>query len=274
MRKDLLGVIAVVAAFVAGGTILMQSKILPEEHAQDFRTLENISLQSQIQVIQEPTAGDNTYIYAINEVARESWEIAKQDERVKAILAAGAREGHRSLTVAAVQPSAFVSPDGKVTHSGSGHVIITENSQFVDGRPYSKARSFSSLDGRQGQARQQIWNVFVDLGQRKVTGVQDERERVVTETLRKDIVYGGMNIYLPEAVVAEAGSTIRWVNDSSVPHNVVGTYAKASGGEEKLDSGFFKQNEGWEHTFAEAGTFEYHCTIHSEEGMKGSIVIS
>lgn len=275
MRKDLLAMAGVVAIFLAGGTILMQSKILPEEHAQDFRTLGNITLQSKVQVIQEPTPKDNTYIYAINEVPKDSWEVARQDDRVKAILA-DAREGNKALTVAAVQPTAFVSPDGKVAHSGSGQVMITENSQFVDGAPYyySGAKSFASLDGRQGQAVQKIWNVFVDLDQRKVLGVQDEQERVVTQTLRKDVVYGGMNIYLPDAVMASAGSTIRWVNQSNVPHNVVGTYITASGAEEKLDSGFFGQNEDWQHTFAEKGTFEYHCTIHSEEGMKGKIVIS
>ncbi|MGI0020438.1 MAG: cupredoxin domain-containing protein [Nitrososphaera sp.] len=270
MRKDFLGLIAVVAAFVVGGTILMQSKILPEERAQDFRTLENISLQSQIQVIQEPTASDNTYIYAINKVARESWEIAKQDARVQAILDGS---NGKALTIAAVQPSAFVSPDGKVTHSGLGQVIITANWQAVDGKQYASAKSFSSLDGRQGQSRQQIWNVAVDIDRDKVISIQGEQERVMTETLRANVVYGGMNIYMPDAAVAKAGSSVRWVNESNVPHNVVGTY-KTEAGEEKIDSGFFRANEDWEHTFSEKGTFDYHCTIHSEEGMKGRLVIS
>jgi plastocyanin len=270
MRKDFLGLIVVVAIFVAGGTILMQSKILPEERAQDFRTLENISLQSQVQMIQEPTAGDNTYIYAINEVARESWEIAKKDPRVQAIVD-GARG--KALTVAAVQPSAFVSPEGKVTHSGLGQVIITANWQTVDGRPYS-AKSFSSIDGKQGQSRQQIWNVAVDLDQDRVISIQDERERVMTETLRTNVVYGGVNMYLPEVVITEAGSTVRWINESSLQHNVVGTYRTESGAEEKIDSGFFKTNEDWERVFSEKGTFDYHCTIHAEEGMKGRLVIS
>lgn len=270
MRRDFLGLITVVTAFVVGGTILMQSKILPEERAQDFRTLENISLQSQIQVMQEPTAGDNTYIYAINKVARESWEIARQDARVQTII-----EGSKgkTLTVAAVQTSAFVSPDGKVTHSGLGQVIITANWQTVDGRPYDEV-SFASLDGRQGQSRQRIWNVSVDLDRDKVVSIQSEQERVMKETLHANLVYGGVNMYMPEAVVAEAGSSVRWVNESNIPHNVVGTYKTEAGKEEKIDSGFFKANEDWEHTFLEQGSFDYHCTIHSEEGMKGSLVIS
>jgi len=270
MRRDFLGLIAVVAAFVVGGTILMQSKILPEERAQDFRTLENISLQSKIQVIQEPTASDNTYIYAINEVAKESWEIAKQDARVQTII--DGSKG-KALTIAAVQPSAFVNPDGKVTHSGLGQVIITANWQAVDGKQYASAKSFSSLDGRQGQSRQQIWNVSVDLDQDKVINIQGDQERIMTETLHANVVYGGMNMYMPDLAIAKAGSSVRWVNESNIQHNVVGSY-KTEAGEEKIDSGFFKANEDWEHTFSEKGTFDYHCTIHSEEGMKGRLVIS
>ena len=270
MRRDFLGLIAVVAAFVVGGTILMQSKILPEERAQDFRTLENISLQSKIQVIQEPTASDNTYIYAINEVAKESWEIAKQDARVQTII--DGSKG-KALTIAAVQPSAFVNPDGKVTHSGLGQVIITANWQAVDGKQYASAKSFSSLDGRQGQSRQQIWNVAVDIDRDKVISIQSEQERVMTETLHANVVYGGMNMYMPDVAVTKAGSSVRWVNESNIQHNVVGSY-KTEAGEEKIDSGFFKANEDWEHTFSEKGTFDYHCTIHSEDGMKGRLVIS
>lgn len=269
VRRDFLALAAVVGVFVAGGMILLQSKILPEDNAQDFNALKNMTLQSQVQVIRQPTPGDNTYVYAINDVARQSWEIAQADSRVKEILA---DSKDRAITAAAVQPTAFVNPDGSVLHSSAGQVIMTSNLQLVDGRPYTGA-SFDSLDGRQGQSRQQIWNVFVDLDQKKVTGIQSEQERVMTETLQKDIVFGGMNMYMPNAAQAKAGSTVRWVNESSVPHNVVGTYKTASG-EQNIDSGFFGAGEDWQHTFAEKGSFEYHCTIHSEEGMKGTIVIS
>jgi plastocyanin len=270
VRKDFIALAAVVGVFVAGGLILLQSKILPEDNAQDFRSLQNITLQSKVQVIKEPTAQDNTYIYAINEVAKKSWEVAQADSRVKDILD-GARG--RALTIAAVQPTAFVNPDGTVEHSSAGQVIITSNLQLVDGTPLAPGASFDSLDGRQGQSRQQIWNVLVDLDSRKVTDIQGEQERVMTETLAKNVVYGGMNMYMPDMAEAKAGSTIRWVNDSKVPHNVVGTYRTAAG-EEKIDSGFFGGGEDWQHTFSKKGVVEYHCTIHSEEGMKGTIVFS
>lgn len=267
LKREFLALAGVVAVFVAGGTALMQSGLLPEERAKDFRSLESISLQSEVQVIQAPTDADDTYIYAINAVARQSWEIAKGDTAVREILSS---TRGTAVTIAAVQPTAFVSPDGKVTHSGQGQVIITANWQLVDGMGYAGA-SFASLDGRAGESHQKIWNVNVDLNRQKVVSVVAE-ERVMRETLATNIVYGGMNMYLPDIVEARQGSTVRWLNESSVPHNVVGTYATVSG-ETKLDSGFFRGKESWAYTFGEEGVFDYHCTIHSEEGMKGRLVL-
>lgn len=244
----------------------MQSGILPEEHAKDFRSLESISLQSKIQVIQEPSAADNTYIYAINDIARQSWEIAQSDMRVRDILQS---VRGTAVTIAAVQPTAFVNNDGKVTHSGQGQVIITANWQLVDGGRYSGS-SFATLDGKIGESHQKIWNVNVDIERQRVSNIAEGQERVMKETFASNIVYSGMNMYLPEVVEAKTGSTVRWINDSAVPHNVVGVYSTESG-QVKIDSGFFRTNEVWSYSFDEEGVFDYHCTIHSEEGMKGRL---
>ncbi len=271
MKKELISLLAVVAVFVAGGTILLTSKILPEEHAQDFRSLSEISLQSEIRVIKEPTPDDNTYIYAINDVARQSLDIAQADERVKNII--NSIRGS-AVTMAAVQPTAFVNPDGKVIHSSAGQVIITSNWQVIDGKLYSAPVAFDSLQNKQGEAHQIIWNVFVDLDKRQVTDVFQENERIIRETLHSNLVFEGMNMYLPDTVIADVGSTVKWSNDSNLQHNVVGTYKTKSGSEVKVDSGFFDRNESWEYTFNEEGVFDYHCTIHSEEGMKGKVIVA
>ncbi len=268
LRREFLALAGVVAVFVAGGLALMQSGLLPEEGAMDFRSLESISLQSKFQVIQEPTDTDNTYIYAINDIAKQSWEIAKSDANVKKILE---EVKGTAVTIAAVQPSAFVSQDGKVTHSGQGQVIITANWQLVDGKRHHGG-SFSSLDGKAGESRQKIWNVIVDIDKQKVISVTPKHERVMEQVLTTNIVYGGVNMYLPDRAETKPGSTVKWINDSSVPHNVVGTYVTASG-KITLDSGFFKADESWSYSFAEEGVFDYHCTIHSGEGMKGRLVV-
>lgn len=268
LKREFLALAGVVAIFVTGGTILMQSGLLPEEHARDFRSLEFISLQSEMKVIQEPTPADNTYIYAINDVAGQSWEIAKNDERVKEILQS--IKGS-AITIAAVQPTAFATPEGKVTHSGQGQVVITANWQLVDGKRQVGTIS-GSLDGKSGESHQKIWNIHVDLEKQRVVNIASEQGRIIKETLAANIVYSGMNMYLPYAVESKSGSTVRWVNNSPVPHNVVGVYVTESE-ERKIDSGFFSNNESWSYTFNEEGVFDYHCTIHLEEGMKGSLTI-
>jgi plastocyanin len=58
-----------------------------------------------------------------------------------------------------------------------------------------------------------------------------------------------------------------------VPHDVVGTY-KTEFGSKVIDSGFVEHDRFWQYNFDEDGVFEYRCTIHSEEGMKGTIIIA
>jgi plastocyanin len=58
------------------------------------------------------------------------------------------------------------------------------------------------------------------------------------------------------------GTAVRWVNQSSVNHNVIS------------QAGLFLSNllnpgESFSFTFNEAGVYEYECTIHP--GMRGTI---
>lgn len=59
-----------------------------------------------------------------------------------------------------------------------------------------------------------------------------------------------------------AGSTVTWVNEGAAPHTVTG---------EGFNSGIIRNGMGWQHEFAEAGTYEYWCSNH--EGMTGTIVV-
>lgn len=68
------------------GAILIGSGILPEERAQEFRSLTDVSIASDMKVIKEPTLEDNTFIYAVNDVAQHGIDIAQGDARVKQIL--------------------------------------------------------------------------------------------------------------------------------------------------------------------------------------------
>jgi plastocyanin len=61
---------------------------------------------------------------------------------------------------------------------------------------------------------------------------------------------------------AAAGDTVTWVNEGAAPHTVTG---------DDFNSGIIRNGGGFQHTFEDAGTYEYWCTNH--EGMTGTIVV-
>ena len=272
MRKDLFVLVALIAVFLTIGVVMIATKSLPEEDAKNFHALsDNMTLSSDVKIIKEPTQDDNTFIYAINDVAEQAYNIAQNDAEVKQIM--DGIKG-KAVTIAAIQPTLLTSADGQLIHSSGGQVIITANWQLVDGKFYSDPASISSLQGKQGESHQQIWSIIVDLDKQKVIDVAPESERVLQETLRPNLVYAGMNVFLPDAVKISPGTTLKWVNESNVPHNVIGVYKSANGSQVAVDSGFIEHNRSWQYPFNEQGVFEYRCTIHSEEGMKGTIIVS
>ena len=76
----------IIGAFLVIGAVLITSGVLPEERAQYFRSLEDVTIATGMKVIKEPTLGDNTFIYAINDVAQRGIDIAQADARVRQIL--------------------------------------------------------------------------------------------------------------------------------------------------------------------------------------------
>ncbi len=264
----------VVAAFVGGGTVLMVFNLLPEDHADDFHPLSagNMTLQAETIILREPSANDDTYVYAINQAAADAISIAQEDEQVKQIMQEV--EG-RSVTIAGVQPTVLVDSTGKQIYSSSGQVIITANQERVDGKILKDPVDFSSISGKSAEAEQQIWSINVDLDKRKVELISDEPERLIQSTVSKDTVLAQMNVFLPNMARIDPGTNIRWLNESNIPHNVVGTYFMNSTGEKvHIDSGLIAKDRNFQYRFDDDGVFEYRCTIHSEEGMKGLLVIS
>lgn len=70
--------------------------------------------------------------------------------------------------------------------------------------------------------------------------------------------------FAPEAVEVEVGDTVKWVWKESISHNVV-----AADG--TFESEFQTQGQ-FSHTFDEAGTYDYVCTIHP--GMEGTVTVT
>ena len=70
--------------------------------------------------------------------------------------------------------------------------------------------------------------------------------------------------YDPAAANAAVGGNVVWTNSDSVPHTV--TFDEGG-----IDSGSMAAGATFEHTFDSAGTFEYHCTFHSN--MRGTVTV-
>ena len=128
----------IIGAFLVIGAILIGSGILPEERAREFRSLDDISIATNMKVIKEPTLEENTFIDAVNDVGQRGIDIAQGDARIRQILdESKAKEA--AVTIAAVQPTVMADREsGELLHSSAGQVVITANWQMVDGTFYSE----------------------------------------------------------------------------------------------------------------------------------------
>ena len=210
-------------------------------------------------------------------------QVAQNDTAVKQILAG---QKGRALTIAGVQPILLQDKSGKVSYSPVGQLIIRSNWQYVDGKFYSNPANFNEISNKTGESHQHIWNVFVDLSKGIVTGISEEPERVMKETLQPNFIFSGMNMFMPDTIKVRPGSVLTWFNNSNLPHNVVGIYYKyvnnnntSSSSSSRtipvsVDSGIIQPNEYWRYNFNDNGIFDYRCTIHSTDGMKGTIIVS
>jgi plastocyanin len=71
--------------------------------------------------------------------------------------------------------------------------------------------------------------------------------------------------FRPQDVTVTEGASITWTNDGTVPegHTVTG---------DGFDSGVLKHGDTYSHTFDNAGTFDYVCTLHPN--MRGTITVT
>jgi plastocyanin len=300
--RGLLPLFVIVGAFIVIGAVLITSGVLPEERAREFRSLTDVTIASDMNVIKEPTLGDNTFIYAVNDVAQRGIDIAQGDQRVKQILD-DAKSKEATVTIAAVQPTVIVDrQSGELSHSSAGQVVITSNWQTIGGTAYPEPQSFAAIADRSLESHQQIWHVLVDVDSGQVRQVNQQANRVISDSISPDIVRTEVNMFMPNAIVVDAGSTVRWINPSNLPHNVVGVFnqttaqdavnntgliidnstnntndaqsSQSSSGITAIDSGFIQQGQSWQYSFNETGVFNYLCTIHAEEGMRGTLLIA
>ena len=71
--------------------------------------------------------------------------------------------------------------------------------------------------------------------------------------------------FQPAEVTVSVGDTVTWTNNDSVGHDVT---ADSFNSGEPGDMG---SGDTFDHTFQEAGTFDYVCSVHP--GMEGTVVV-
>jgi plastocyanin len=69
----------------------------------------------------------------------------------------------------------------------------------------------------------------------------------------------------PQTIQAKVGETITWTNQDSTAHTVTLD-------DKSVDSGNVAPSATYSHAFTQAGTFPYHCSIHTQ--MTGTITVT
>jgi plastocyanin len=75
--------------------------------------------------------------------------------------------------------------------------------------------------------------------------------------------------FSPKTLTVKKGTTVEWVNDDSVSHDV--TKQTGPGPQFSSGSGNLGGGDTYKVTFNTAGTIKYECTVHP--GMTGTIVV-
>lgn len=77
--------------------------------------------------------------------------------------------------------------------------------------------------------------------------------------------------YIPYVVTISVGGTVTWTNDDTAVHTVTSGTLEGGGPDGIFDSSIIMTGKTFEHTFDEAGTFDYFCTVHP--WMPGQVVV-
>lgn len=99
-------------------------------------------------------------------------------------------------------------------------------------------------------------------------------EDMMGQMMGSNYVHMGMNRFMPSNMTATVGTTITWQNHDHVVHNVVGVFKTDAGAKISVRSPDLSHMDSWSYAFNEAGIFEYVCSYHESQGMRGRVQIS
>jgi plastocyanin len=70
--------------------------------------------------------------------------------------------------------------------------------------------------------------------------------------------------FSPATMTVKVGDKVTWTNQDSVGHS-------ATADDSSFDTGVIEQGQSGSSTFAKAGTYTYHCSVHPN--MKATIIV-
>ncbi|MHB8634236.1 MAG: cupredoxin domain-containing protein [Thermoplasmatota archaeon] len=79
------------------------------------------------------------------------------------------------------------------------------------------------------------------------------------------------NLFDPAHAKVPVGSTVTWLNQADIRHDVTsddGLFQSPGG-----TGGLAKAGSSFSFQFTHAGTFGYHCNVHRDIGMSGTIQV-
>ncbi len=74
------------------------------------------------------------------------------------------------------------------------------------------------------------------------------------------------NAFEPDRLTVSVGTEVTWVNQDDVQHTVTAD-------DDGFESDELDEGDEFSNRFTDDGTFDYHCEIHGEDTMSGTIVV-
>ena len=88
-----------------------------------------------------------------------------------------------------------------------------------------------------------------------------------TEPVAGNIVTIKDFAFSPATITVPVGATVTWTNEDSTAHTIV----IVSGSEGSVNSPQLETGSNYSHAFKRAGTYAYHCGIHTY--MEGTVIV-
>ena len=79
------------------------------------------------------------------------------------------------------------------------------------------------------------------------------------------------NCFSPNQLTVAPGTTVTWTNNDKLSHTITSGKVSDDSAGSMFDSGLVKSGKTFQFTFANAGTFDYFCTVHP--WMVGQVIV-